>query len=196
MLCAVILAGGKSRRMGRDKLMLPYGGKTMLEAAVERFSQAFDRVYISVASQSSYPGISAERVVDIFPNCGPMGGLHAALSVCPGEGVFLAAADLPFSSPEAAKKIIALCGASDAAMLVDGRGRCEPTFAYYKKTLLPAAEKLLEDKNYRMTALFDSGSVRKIQYGELGELWSEKILDNINFPEDYQRILAADGNDY
>ena len=54
-MTAVILAGGKSRRMGRDKLSLPQGNTTVLNAAVERFSAVFDRVYISVRDRGRYP---------------------------------------------------------------------------------------------------------------------------------------------
>ena len=188
MSTAVILAGGKSRRMGRDKLNLIYNGSTLLDAAVSRFSAVFDHVYVSVGSIDRYPEIGAERIVDEFPGCGPMAGLHAALRATPDDGVFLAAADLPFSDPKAAMRIIELCGSCDAAMITDAEGRFEPTFGYYRKTLLPVAEELLRAGRYKMMALFESHSIRTIDHSELGSLWHENMLDNINFPEDYARL--------
>ena len=189
MSTAVILAGGKSSRMGRDKTQLIYRGQTLLSGAVELFSAAFDRVYLSVGDPEKYPDIKAERVIDLYPGCGPMAGLHAALLKTPDEGVFLAAADLPFSSPGAALKMMELCGGCASAVIVDEDGRLEPAFGYYTKALLPVIETALESGNYKMMRLFDALPCRKISPAELGSLWREDMLDNLNYPEDYQRIL-------
>ncbi len=78
-LTAVILAGGKSSRMGRDKLCLDFGGLSLLESAVRRFGAYFDKVVVSVGDLSKYPDIKAEKVEDIYKESGPMSGLHAAM---------------------------------------------------------------------------------------------------------------------
>ena len=192
MSTAVILAGGKSRRMGRDKLRLTYGGETLLALAVRRFSAVFDRVYLSVGDPEKYPEIDCERVVDLYPGCGPMAGLQAALRRTPDEGVFLAAADLPFADPLAAQRLISLCGDCAAALLLDEDGRFEPTFGYYKKELLPEAERLLAAGQYKMLALFDCASLRRVRREELGALWREGMLDNVNYPEDYERLIGGE----
>lgn len=192
MSTAVILAGGKSSRMGRDKTQLLYRGQTLLAGAVERFSAVFDRVYLSVGDPEKYPDIAAERVVDIYPGCGPMAGLHAALLKTPDDGVFLAAADLPFSSPEAALRIIELCGGCASAVIVSSDGRFEPAFGYYTKALLPVIEAALGSGSYRMMQLFDALPCRKISPAELGMLWREDMLDNLNYPEDYTRLLGTE----
>ena len=190
MSTAVILAGGQSRRMGRDKTQLLYGGKTLLEGAVQRFSACFDRVWVSVADPAKYPQLQAEQVADEFPGCGPLAGLHAALKKTPDEGVFLVAADLPFSDPRAALKLMELCGDCHAAILADEEGRFEPAFAYYRKELLPDAEAALQAGQYKMVALLDNHPVRRVSPAELGELWQPNLLDNINYPEDYRRITG------
>ncbi len=189
MSTAVILAGGKSSRMGRDKTQLIYRGQTLLAGAIERFSQRFDRVYLSIGDPEKYPDIKAERVIDLYPGCGPMAGLHAALLKTPDEGVFLAAADLPFSSPEAALKVIELCGDHASAVIVSEGGKFEPAFGYYKKSLLPFIEEYLESGNYRMMQLFDTLPCRHIDHSEMGGLWREDMLDNLNYPEDYEHLL-------
>lgn len=189
MLKAVILAGGKSRRMGRDKLSLPQDGTTVLRSAVDRFSEYFDKVYISVNDVSRYPDISAEHIVDVYKGCGPMGGLHAALSEVSGEGIFLAAADLPFSDPKIALKMIELCGEHDICITTDRSGREEPLFGYYKKRILPEAEELLENGIYKMTALFARTDTLTVTPDEIGGLWNEKAFENMNYPEDFERLL-------
>lgn len=192
MSTAVILAGGKSSRMGRDKTQLIYHGETLLAGAIKRFSAVFDNVYLSVGEAEKYPDIIAERVVDRYPGCGPMAGLHAALLKTPDEGVFLAAADLPFSSPEAAQKVIELCGDNASAVIIDENGRFEPAFGYYKKSLLPYIEEYLAGGRYKMLLLFDALPCRRITPDELGELWRSDMLDNLNYPEDYARLLEID----
>jgi len=190
MSTAVILAGGKSSRMGRDKTQLIYRGQTLLAGAVDRFSTVFDRVYLSIGDPEKYPDIKVERVIDLYPGCGPMAGLHAALLKTPDEGVFLAAADLPFSSPEAALKVMKLCGENASAVIVGENGKFEPTFGYYKKSLLPYIEEYLASGRYRMMQLFDALPCRQVSPAELGDLWREDMLNNLNYPEDYERLIG------
>lgn len=189
MLEAVILAGGKSRRMGRDKLSLPQDGTTVLQAAVNRFSEFFDKVYISVDNISRYSDVSAWHIEDIYKGCGPMGGLHAALSEISGDGAFLAAADLPFSDPKIAIKMIELCGEHDICITADRSGRAEPLFGYYKKGVLPTVEMLLKNGIYKMTALFERTDTLKVTPDEIGVVWNEKAFENMNYPEDFERLL-------
>jgi molybdopterin-guanine dinucleotide biosynthesis protein A len=190
MSTAVVLAGGASRRMKRDKLALPYDGMTILESAVKRFSISFDKVFISIADPLKYPEIKAERVVDIYKGCGPLAGLHAALLKTDGDGVFLVAADLPYADPRAALKIKELTGSCDAGLMQDEEGRYEPLFGYYKKSLLPLIEQALAAGNYKIAALFPQAQIRVIAASELGGLWNEQLLSNINYPEDYDKLVG------
>ena len=190
MITAVILAGGKSSRMGRDKLLMMLRGETLLDAAVRRFSEVFDRVFVSVSDPEKYSEVKAEKIVDIYKNCGPMGGLHAALTHTKAGGIFLVAADLPFSGPEAAKKIVELCGENDAALMRDHQGRYEPLFAYYKPTLLPVVEKMLAIGSHKMSVLLESARIKAITKADLGPLWKDNMLANINRIEDYESLLT------
>ena len=188
MTAAVVLAGGRSSRMGRDKLELTLGGKTLLESAVSRFSEAFEKVFISVADAKKYPDIEAPRIVDILPGAGPMSGLHAALKSLPGKGIFLVAADLPYSCPHTAKRIIELCGGKDACVVRLPDGKLEPLFGYYKKTLLPQCEEAIASGDYRMSEFVLSADTRFVSPLELGDLWEEKMILNVNYPADYEKL--------
>ncbi len=179
--------------MGRDKLSLIYGGRSLLESAVDRFNERFDRVVVSVSDLTRYPDIRAERIADIYKDAGPMSGLHAALKHT-GDDVFLTAADMPFSSPAAALRIIELCDRYDISVMTDKDGRYEPLFACYKKSVLPYAEEALSKGKNSMLNLFDSARVRIITSAELGGLWSEKLLMNINKPSDYEKLCLELNN--
>lgn len=186
---AVLLAGGKSKRMGKDKLALCQNGKTVLESACERFSAIFDNVAISVDSPDRYPETPFEHIVDIYKDCGPLAGLHAALSTAKEDGIFLCAADLPFSSPELAQKLISMADGYDICVTTDKDGKFEPLFAYYRKSVLPTAERLLQSGVYKMTALYAQSRVRTVTPEELAGFWSERAFENMNYPEDYLRLL-------
>jgi molybdopterin-guanine dinucleotide biosynthesis protein A len=190
MSTAVILAGGESRRMQKDKLVLQVGGESLLASAVRRFSACFDEVWLSVAEPEKYGEIQVPRVVDIYKGCGPMGGLHAALSKTTEDGIFLVAADLPYADPAAALRLIELAGACDVCLMADSRSRYEPLFAYYKKTILPNVEAALRNGNYKLAALLDGARLRLADSAALGPLWREDMLLNINYPEDYERLAG------
>lgn len=186
MTAAVLLAGGGSKRMGRDKLMLEIGGMTMLESAAQRFAGVFNELCISVADVGKYPGIAARTIVDIRPGAGPLSGLHAALSVLRCDGVFLVAADLPFASPPAALRIAELGAGRDACIIRLRDGKIEPLFGYYARSLLPLCEEALRSGDNRMSEILYKANTRFISPEELGGLWDEKLIYNINYPEDYK----------
>ena len=87
-------------------------------------------------------------------------------------------------------KIIELCGSNASAVIVGKDGRFEPAFGYYKKSLLPFIEEYLASGKYRMMQLFDALPCRHVVPSELGELWREDMLDNLNYPEDYERLIG------
>lgn len=189
MNTAVILAGGESRRMQRDKMELRFKTGSFLESAVKRFSACFDEVYISVADPEKYPDIEAKRLVDEWKGCGPIAGLHSGLKNTEAEGIFLVAADLPYADPLAAKRMIELAGDSDICITADSASRFEPLFGYYKKSVLPHVVTALQAGDYKIAALLDKARLRIVTKSELGSLWNEKLLLNINYPEDYERLM-------
>jgi molybdopterin-guanine dinucleotide biosynthesis protein A len=136
--------------------------------------------------------MDVERIEDVFHGCGPMAGLHAALLKTEAEGIFLLAADLPFANPEAAR-FITRQGRGHDACIIKTDDRCEPLFGYYAKSMLPRAQEALAAGLYSMTVLFRDSDVRFIGTAELGDLWRENMLFNINSPEDYEKAIAEAG---
>lgn len=187
MKTVVILAGGRSRRMGRDKLLLPLDGMSLLERAVQRWEAAGFRVLVSVSRLDKYPWLGPKQVPDAFPGAGPMAGLLAGLEAAGGP-VFLTAADMPFADPAAAGCMLQLCGEAAACVLQDARGRWEPLFGCYGPAAAAAARNLLEAGERRMQALLEALPVRVLQPEELGAHWNGRILLNVNRPEDYEKL--------
>lgn len=180
MSTAAVMAGGKSSRMGKDKLLIRFEGETLVSRAARVLAEGFDTVLLCVAESEKYE-TCAEPVEDVFKGCGPLAGLHAALLRTRDEGVFACAGDMPFISAEAALKVVEACGGAEACVPVDGDGRPEPLFAYYKKELAPRAEKLLREGRRSMRSLLDISRVKTIPAESLG---GPRLLENLNTPED------------
>ena len=186
-MTVVILAGGQSRRMGRDKLQLTLGGETLLTRALRRYGEVFPRVLVSVAGPEKFPELGEKRVFDRWPGAGPLAGLQAGL-LASGEDVFLTAADMPFSSPEKALMLSSLCGEAEACVLTDCAGRWEPLFGFYRPSVLPMAEALLSSGRRSMGALLASVKLREVLPAELGEGPDSLLTRNVNNPEDYEKL--------
>jgi len=186
----VILAGGASRRMGRDKLTLRINKLTLLESAVNRFTNAFNNVYLSVDDPDKYPEIALRKIVDLKPGAGPISGLHASLISLQSDGIFLVAADLPYACPHAAMRIIQLCGDNDACVIRLPGGNVEPLFGFYRKTVLPLCNEALASGDNRMSELLLKADTRYVAPQDLSDAWDDKILMNINDPADYERMIS------
>ena len=173
----IILAGGKSSRMGTDKTKLEYNGETLLERAYRRFSAHFE-TFISARGDVGIP--DAPVIFDIIPGLGPISGLHAALQRF--ESVFLVATDMPFADPENVSLII---DAGNGSIACAGaiNGKPEPLFAYYTRAVLPELESAVKAGDYSLHRLLKRVGV------SLYELPPE-TLDNINRPEDYEKLKS------
>ncbi len=175
---AVILAGGMSRRMGRDKAVLPFGAETMLARAVRSYSAVFPSVYLSVnqAGRFALPGVP--ELVDRRPGQGPLAGLETAFLATDAPVVFLAAADLPFADPALARRLADACTERDACLL----SLKEPLFGAYRRTCLPTVTELLDTGRRSMRSLLE-----RIELQEIDP--SARIL-NVNEPSDYLEALS------
>ena len=101
----VILAGGKSSRMGKDKALLEFDGTNFIEKIAGELS-FFEEKLIARGNNSSVTRLQKESwkiIPDIYPEHGPMGGIHAALKECEAEQLFCVSCDMPFITGELAK---------------------------------------------------------------------------------------------
>ena len=202
-----VLAGGKSSRMGfgADKAFLEFGGQTLLDRALAVMGTVCDRLTIvgDPAKFAKYGSLKNESsksestkhtavVADIFPGCGPLGGIHAALVHSGAEFNLMLAVDMPFVSGELLAFLLAAAEESDAIVTVPRSGRgLQPLCAVYRRDFFLVAEQALREGNYKIDAVFSSVSVRVIEEGELAAAgFSEQSFFNVNTPQDR---LEAEG---
>ena len=187
---AVILAGGMSRRMGRDKAALPFGEETMLSHLVRTYRPFFDVTAVSLNTTGRFDTAGALEVVDRRPGDGPLAGLEAAFLDTEADLIFLTATDLPFGDPALALHLMEVRGGHDICLIRSGRGP-EPLFAVYSSACLPVVQALLDHHRRSISGLLERMNVLALPAEELAGFDTERILTNVNDPEEYARVLQA-----
>jgi len=190
-----LLAGGKSTRMGADKAYLEFRGQTLLVRALTMMAAVCDRVTITgdPAKFAQYGSTKYGPVVtDIFPGCGPLAGIHAALAHSSAEMNLMLAVDMPFVSAELLAFVYAAAENNAATVTVPRTSKgLQPLCAVYRRDFLPVAEQALRAGNYKIDAAFSAVSTQVIAAAELAVAgFSERSFFNVNTPDDR---LAAEG---
>lgn len=193
MLAVAIQAGGESRRMGQDKALIPFLGKTMIERVIERVSHLADEVLITTNRPQNYAHLGFALYPDVIPGRGALGGLYTALSVANQPLVAVVACDMPFVSSEllAFERDLLLENQYDAAIPFTASGT-EPFHAVYRKLgCLPAIERAIRGDKWRVDAWFDQVRLRLVTTEEVA-VHDPHLLAfrNVNTPEDLAQAEA------
>ncbi len=187
---AVVLAGGASRRMGRDKRLLPWGvdadGKprTLLQSVVDKLAAVADDVIV-VANDE--PDVLGARVVpDAIPGSGSLGGILSGVEAARHDRVFVAAADMPFLSLALVRDLLGRLEGHDAVVPIVG-GRPEPLHAVYGPTVATAARRQIARGQLKIALAFEGLDVVRVSEADLRRLDPElRSFRNVNTPEDYK----------
>lgn len=196
---AIVLCGGKSSRMGRDKATLPFGPEVMLQRIVRLLSQVIDtsNIVVVAAPSQSLPALPAgvEIARDDRPDRGPMEGLRAGLRALAGraDAVYATSCDVPLLVPAFVNRMFDLLDNHDIAVPRDGEHH-HPLAAVYRPSVLSCIERLLTADRLRPRFLFDEMHTREIPVDNLRAVDPQlDTLQNLNRPEDYQAALAKAG---
>jgi molybdenum cofactor guanylyltransferase len=185
----LILAGGASKRMHRDKAALKYRGKTQLERAFELAGRHADRVFVSLRADQTSDPTRAQRpmIVDSVAGDGPIVGIRSALAAHPEVAWLVLACDLPFLSDAAIDGLLRRRDPSALATAYKSAhdGLPEPLCAIWE----PSAAPLLADYQ---AAGGDCPRKFLIRHGaHLIDLPDPRALDNVNTPEEYSHAVAV-----
>src|SRR5947209_5436350 len=147
-----ILAGGRSSRMGTDKSQLRFGNSTLIESAIDRMRKVTSNV--SIVSPRDDLSKYAPVIHDVYPDRGPLGGIHAALASSTHELNLMLAVDMPLVPVELLEKLLAAAAESQAVVTVshtsDG---WQPLCAVYRKAFAVIAERALKTNDYKIDRL-------------------------------------------
>lgn len=185
----VILAGGQSRRMGKNKAELKIDGISFLDTLVNEL-EGFDELMVSVDKIVNHPEIKYPMIEDLYYDCGPMSGLYSALKKCISDALIVVPCDVPlFSRTMAMKMISSLDSETDAVLVVTEEGRIHPLCGVYTKKCLNRLEKCLEGGVYRMRDMLLELRIKAYLAGK--ESWR---IQNVNTPEEYEQLGISLGD--
>ena len=193
-ITAVVLAGGRSRRLGRDKAVEAVGGVPLVSRVISAVESVTSDLVVVVADESQgealpLPG-HARTALDLYPDSGSLGGIFTGLTAATSHWVLVVACDMPFlSRPLLSHMASVRNGVDVVAPMLDGRP--EPTHALYSKTCLPYMERKLRAGRLKITGFFDSVPVNYVPQSEIEEIdpdrWS---FYDVNTPEDLATARA------
>ena len=189
---AVLLAGGKSRRMGEDKRYLVVGEQTLLERGLGVLRSMFHEVLVVIAQDSAPLDIDARVVRDLVPDCGSLGGIYTGLTQATTPYIFAVACDMPFLNQAV---ITQFTNRRDTADIVMARlaTRLHPMHALYSKGCLPAMEQMIVARQLRIQELVSHASLR-VQYVTEADLLSIdpswRSFHNVNTPGDLEAACS------
>ena len=190
----IILAGGRSRRLGRDKAVEPFGGQPLIRRVIERVAPLTDEIVVVVADAArghSLPLDADHRVaLDIYPDSGSLGGIFSGLSAAANDWGLVVACDMPFLNRRLLEYMLGLRGDYDAVVPQPGDFP-EPTHALYSRACLPPIEARLQANDLKISGFFDDVRVRYLDEREVRQ-FDPQLLSffNVNSPEDLARAHA------
>jgi molybdopterin-guanine dinucleotide biosynthesis protein A len=196
---AIILCGGKSSRMGRDKASLPFGPELMLQRVVRLIREvvALENMVVVAAPNQSLPNLppGVSVACDAHQYRGPLEGLATGFRALAdrADAVYATGCDVPLLVPGFVDRMFQLLGNFDIAVPFDGAHH-HPLSAVYRPTVLAQIEMLLDSDRMRPRFLFDEARTREIPVDDLRAVDPQlSTLENLNFRDDYLAALTAAG---
>jgi molybdenum cofactor guanylyltransferase len=198
----IVLAGGRSSRMGAPKAALEWHGSTLLRRTVGILARVADGPVLVVrAPGQALPGLPAQVGVvdDPREGLGPVQGLAAGLAAAAGlaEVAFVCSTDLPFLHPAFVRRVLRAADDGADVGLPVARGYPQPLAAAYRTALAPVAERLVAQERLRPAFLFEECAVTRLTEADLRRDPVLAALDpeldsvlNVNEPGEYQAARA------
>ena len=200
-MTGVLVAGGQSRRMGRDKRFLELGGQSLLQRALSVLQSLFPEVLVALAEPlPQLKGNGYRIVTDLIPDCATLGGLYTGLASASHPRVFAVGCDMPFLNPMVVRRLAKLGAQADVVMPKLATG-LQPMHAVYSKASLPHLERMAKARQLRVQGLTEvSGlTVRLVSEKDFLDVDPQLLsFFNINTPADLEfarKLLAGSGNE-
>ncbi len=182
---AIIMAGGKSTRMGQDKSLLQVSGKTLLEHIYSQLDGNFNKVLVSAGEKNRHENMGERQVVcDQKPGEGPLMGILSSLEHSDIETNFIVACDIPDIPLFFVRRMVSLTGDFDCVIPVNEEGRLETLFGIYKKSMINPIQEALARGERRIRDVFEKVKVNYIK------LDKSVNLKNLNTISEYQAYIT------
>jgi molybdopterin-guanine dinucleotide biosynthesis protein A len=189
-MTAIILSGGKSLRLGRDKALEEIGGKSLIERVIERLSWLGDEIIAVTSSSDQLPDLGVRRVVDVFPGKRALGGIYSGLRAADSFHSLVVACDMPFLNIALLRYIMESSPGFDI-VIPRVAWNIEPLHAVYSKNCLAPIEAMLHEGRLRIADFFHAVRVRYVEQAEIEKFDPERLsFFNINSEADLEQARA------
>jgi len=183
-ITGIILAGGKSSRMGADKGFLKLNGKTFIEYSITAMKPLVSHIII-VSNNADYDQFNLKRVEDLIKDSGPLAGLYSGLKASKTEYNLVLSSDIPLIRTEILKKIINECENNFEVFQIMSKNKSMPLIALYRKSCENVFHNLLQNNERRLQVAVNQCKVKNIVLNPSLELF----VTNINTPEDLEKMV-------
>lgn len=185
----ILLAGGKSRRMGVDKTLLRIDGQALFERSLELLQRFFPQVLIA-GDRPDLARPNVPAIADLYPGSA-LGGLYTGLQAATTDWIFAAPCDMPYPDGQIIRCLLNHREQADAVVPRTPEGY-EPVFALYHKNCLAPMEAMLQQQQYRIYDFYQRIAIRYVDPEQLPTGW-ERALINVNTPEQFSQIMEDQG---
>ena len=187
-MTGIILSGGRSTRMGKNKAFLRVGGERLIDRTVRLFRAVFREVIIVTANPLDYLDQETVIVTDILPERGALGGIYTGLFYAGEEHAFVAACDMPFLNRSFLEYMASQATGYDIVVPAPPDG-LQPLHAVYSRRCLPAIRDLLDRDRLQITEFYPGHRLLKISPEILRSFDPEgRMFMNVNTPEDLLKL--------
>jgi molybdenum cofactor guanylyltransferase len=182
---SVILAGGQSKRMGSNKALLSIRGITFIESIIQTLERRFTHIYISAGSADEYEFLTYPFIPDIFRNCGPLAGIHAALMTIDRESLFTVTCDVPFVSENVIDLLLESIDPHRAVLAHDGE-RLHPLIGIYPRSACDVIEQYLQAGGRHVKRFLDHVGYKQVDISRFAH-----EVKNCNTIAEYERMIRG-----
>ena len=183
-----IIAGGLSRRMGRDKSFVELGGKALIEHVIERSRDLNQAETILITNKpADFQQLGLPMYADVMPDTGSLGGIYTALMQAQSCDVLVLACDMPFINTELLRFMIARMDADTDIVVPRVAGYPQGLHAIYKKTCIEPIREQLEAHRLKIICFYDRMRVRYLDKDDYAEFDSDcRSFTNLNTPAELE----------
>ena len=193
-MTGVILAGGESTRMGKNKAFIEIKGLSIIDRTISLFKEIFDDVLLVTNTPLDYIHLNVRIVTDIIPGKGSLGGIYSGLFFSPSPKAFFVGCDMPFLDRRVIQYFLSLVETADI-VVQRTRDYWQPLHAIYPRKLLKPIERLLQHGELKIIKLIQAYrgmKVREVTSEELAPFDPDlHTLSNVNTPEELRKLMET-----
>ncbi len=189
-MTGIVLAGGKSSRMGFNKAFIEFGGRRLIESTVARLARLFPEVLIIANDPDCYAYLDVRVIPDLIPNSGSLGGIYTGLSAAAHPKGFFVACDMPFLNPDLIALLVREAEGWDV-VVPRVEGELQPLHAVYAKSCLPFIKEAIDLGMLKIARFFPKVKVKIIDEPALRAVDPHLLgFMNVNTPLELEKAEA------